>query len=288
MGTNRRTIVVGVDASEHGRVALDWARVVAGPDDRIIAVHAWEMPAIVTPGGGGLLPVEDLGELAERGIAELIDELDDPRIEGVVAQGHPGRSIIEESDDRGGDLIVVGQRGSGRASVILGSTASYVIHHTETPTAVIRGTWSGAPDHVVVGAEDHDLDDGGTNESVRALQWAYGLSGARRIDVVHAWFVPALVAGPFSTPGADFEEYDRAAVEVSQRVIDAAGPVPDGVAVNALPANGTPEFALIELSLDADLVVAGSRGRGGFAGLILGSTSLDLVTHSHAPVVIVR
>jgi nucleotide-binding universal stress UspA family protein len=51
---------------------------------------------------------------------------------------------------------------------------------------------------------------------------------------------------------------------------------------------GTPGFALIEASRDVDMVVVGSRGRGGFKGLLLGSTSAEVASHSHAPVAVIR
>lgn len=288
MNAEQRTYVVGVDASDDADRALQWARNSAGPSDSIVAVHAWDLVSAVGLDATTSIPFEDLDQIAEQGIAEVVERQEDPRLEGVARQGHPGKQIVSEADDRDADVLVVGHSGSGRASVVLGSTANHVIHHTERPVVVVRGTHGNTPELVVVGVDDHDLDEDGTNESVRALQWAYGVSGARIIQVVHAWFMPSVVAGRFSNPGADFAEYDQAAVEVVEAVIEAAGPAPEGLDVRAAALSGTPEFALIEASRDADLIVIGSRGRGGFMGLVLGSTSLDLTAHAHCPVAIVR
>jgi nucleotide-binding universal stress UspA family protein len=286
MSFEQRTFVVGVDASEDADRALQWARDAAGPDDRIVAVHAWDLATLVGIDTATTVPAVELGDLAKQGLTEMVERQDDHRIEGVTHQGHAGRAIVEEAERHGADAVVVGHRGSGRASLILGSTANHVIHHTDLPVVVVRGDQHAPPEHVVIGTDD-DLDDGG-GVSVRALRWAYGLAGVRIIDVAHSWFVPSVAAGRFSNPGADFAEHDQAAVAIAQRVIDTAGEAPEGVAVRARPLNGTPEFALIEASRDADLVVVGSRGRGGFAGLILGSTSLDLASHGHCPIAILR
>lgn len=280
------TYVVGVDATEEGGRALAWARAAAGADDSIVAVHAWDLPMMVGIDTVAMVPVADMGLIAETGLAELVDHLDDDRVEGVTVQGHAGRAIVEVADDRDADVVVVGHQGSGRASVVLGSTSNHVIHHTERPVVVVRGDHAPTPRFVVVGVDDNDLEDG-ANESVRAVRFAARHWPDARIDVVHAWFVPSLVAGQFSNPGADFDDLDSEAVAVIERVVDAAG-VDPSVDIRPRPVNGTPEFALIEESVDADLVVVGSRGRGGFAGLLLGSTSLDLASHSHSPVAIVR
>ncbi len=283
----QRTYVVGIDASEDVGRVLQWTRDAAGPDDRIVAVHAWEFPTMIGVDGMAMIPYEDFESMAVQGVNDLIERQDDPRIEGVVRQGHPGRAIVAEADERDADTIVVGHRGSGRASVVLGSTANHVIHHTERPVVIVRGESRPEPELVVVGVDDNDLDDG-ENESVRALRWAYGLDDAKIVQVVHSWFVPTFVAGPFSNPGADFEALDREATEVASRVVAAAGEPPAGLDVRVAALNGTPEFALIEASREADLVVVGSRGRGGFTGLVLGSTSMDLASHAHSPIAIVR
>lgn len=279
--------MVGVDATEEGGRALGWTRAAAATDDTIVAVHVWDLPMMVGLDTVAMVPVDDMGALAEQGLAEMVERLDDPRIEAITQQGHAGRAIVTVADDREADVVVVGHQGSGRASVVLGSTTNHVIHHTQRPVVVVRGDHAPAPALIVVGADDHDLDDDGENESVRALRFAATQWPTARIDVVHAWFVPSVVAGRFSNPGADFEDLDAAAVDVARRVIDAAGVDPT-VDVRPRPVNGTPEFALIEESHDADLVVVGSNGRGGFAGLLLGSTSLDLASHSRSPVAIVR
>ena len=87
--------------------------------------------------------------------------------------------------------------------MMLGSTANYVLHHTERPVVVVRGDHTGPPRHVVVGVDDHDLSAGAENESVRAVRWAYGLTGVEEVHVVHAWFLPALAVGMFSTVAAE-------------------------------------------------------------------------------------
>lgn len=282
------TIVVGVDNSQEATDAIEWARAVAGPDDRIVLLHAWQLPVVTGYDMVVTVDPHEIEQYAKQGIDETVERLDDPRVVPVIHQGHPGRSLIAEADERDAGLIVVGHRGNSRVSLMLGSTANYVLHHTKRPVAVIRGESAVPPKAIVVGVDADDLDDRSENESVRALRFAYSLPGVERVRVVHAWFLPALAVGMFADMSADLDAMDASAQEAIDRVIDAAGAAPDGVTVVGEPIRGTPEFGLIEESRDADLVVLGSRGRGGFAGLVLGSTSAALAAHSHAPVVIVR
>jgi nucleotide-binding universal stress UspA family protein len=281
------TTVVGIDASQESRDAVEWARAIAGPDDRILLVHAWQLP-IVT--GYDMVVTGDPAEierLARQGVAELVERLGDDRIESVTRSGHPGRSIVEVADEEEASMVVVGHRGDSRVGMMLGSTANYVVHHTTRPVVVVRGDHQDVPRRVVVGVDDHDLDDG-ENESVRAVQWAYRLPGVQEIDIVHAWFLPALAVGMFADMAADLETMDASAAAIVQRVLDAAGPPPADAKVTSRAVRGTPGFGLIEASRDADLVVVGSRGRGGFAELLLGSTSAEVAAHSHAPVAVIR
>lgn len=295
------SIVVGIDASEESREALEWARTQAGPDDRIIAVHAWDIPLVAGYEMAVAIDPNEIREGALGFLQRVADEIGDPRVVARLAQGHPGRSIVEiasgtlDDDDEPADMVVIGHRGTGRASMILGSTANYVTHHLERPVVVIRGEYSGAPVNVAVGVDDHGIDDDdgdgdgdGENASVRALRFAYGLRGVEHIAVVHSWFAPAVAAGLYAGAGADIEQMDAEAVAVAEHVMACAGDAPEGVVVRAVPERGTAGFALVEASNDADLVVVGSRGRGGFLEVLLGSTTLEVASHSHAPVAIIR
>lgn len=293
MDAIRRTTVVGVDASPEADEALEWARQVAGAGDRIVVVHAWELPLVTGYDMVVTIDPAEIEELSQQGLREVVDRAADPRITPITREGHAGRALVAEADEADADLIVVGHRGRGRMSMMLGSTANYVLHHTARPTVVIRGEFTTPPKRVVVGVDDHDLGEGdappsGENESVRALRWAYGLPGVEEVRVIHSWFLPALAVGMFATVAAEMESMDEGAQEIVDRVLAVAGPPPEGVRVVGEPVRGTPGFALIEASRDADLVVVGSRGRGGFTGLLLGSTSAEVASHAHAPVAIIR
>lgn len=291
-----RTIVVGVDSSPEALRALEWARQVAGANDSIVVVRAWEIPVLVTTWAPEAVYPYDFQQLAKEALEETAAGVDDGRVTTVLGQGHPGRVIVEEADS-GADLIVVGHRGDNRVSLVLGSTANYVLHHATCPVAVVRGEpdrgGEAAIRRVVVGVDAHQLADDGSvgadsNESVRALQWAYGLDGVDTIEVVHGWFIAPIVIGMFATPVVDVDEMDQAAAEVIDRVVAAAGPAPDGVDLVPRVVRDPGGRALVKASQSADLVVVGSRGRGGFAGLLLGSTSAEVAAHSATTVVVVR
>jgi len=293
-----RTVVVGADWSTESQRGVEWACALAGPQDRVVLMHAWQMPVVA--GYDMVLAVDptQLTRSASDALNELVAEIGDPRIVPVVRQGHAGRELVAEADDEGAAMIVVGHNGNSRVAMMLGSTANYVVHHSSRPVVVVRG-WVmeedaevTPPRFVVVGVDDHDLDperpESGENPSVRAVRWACGLPGIERVRVVHAWFLPSLAFGVHAEIAAETEEMDAAAQAEIDHVLAAAGPPPDGVELVSEPVRGTPGFALIEESRDADLVVLGSRGHGGFSELLLGSTTAEVSAHSHCPVAVVR
>jgi nucleotide-binding universal stress UspA family protein len=129
----------------------------------------------------------------------------------------------------------------------------------------------------------------GSKTAGHALRWAVQeacLRGAA-LEVVHAWHVP-YVGGSLYNPAA----FDPGMFEVAARAtLDAAC---DGVDIAGLAqpptrvlTSGGAASAILEAAKGADLVVMGSRGLGGFAGLLLGSVTHQVAHHASCPVVIV-
>jgi nucleotide-binding universal stress UspA family protein len=291
MDVHARKIVVGLDSSGEASEALAWARRYAGPGDYVVAVLAWLMPFGGQP---GYLATETLGpfdptefeQIARDELGRLVGSIEDEHVAALTRQGRPGPTIVAEGSDA--DLVVVGHRGESQISMMLGSTANYVLHHAECPVVVVRGDRTEAPRRVVVGVDDHDIDRDQDNESVRALRWAYGLPDVEEIRVVHGWSLQPLAVGLFGGLPIHPGEMDAAASAVIERVTAAAGDPPSGVKVIEHVARDTGTRALLEAAKDADLVVVGSRGRGGFTGLLLGSTSAEVAAHCHVPVAVIR
>lgn len=258
------------------------------PGDKIVLLHAWQLPVVTGYDMVVTIDPHEVEQYTKEAVDETVQRLDDPHVIRVVHQGHPGRSLVAEADERNAGLIVVGHRGNSRVSMMLGSTANYVLHHTRRPVVILRGDHRPLPAHVVVGVDAHDLDESVENESVRALRFAYSLPGVERVRVVHAWFLPTLTIGMFADVAADLDTMDAAAQASIDHVIESAGPPPAGVEVVGEPIRGTPEFGLIEESRDADLIVLSFAATAGSRGCC----SLDQLavhpSHSHTPVVVVR
>jgi nucleotide-binding universal stress UspA family protein len=145
----------------------------------------------------------------------------------------------------------------------------------------------GTPDRsggIVVGVD-------GSACAREALAWAGRLAGRAglRLTAVRAWCLTSAPRPPtwepaYVPPLADYE----LAVEAALAADVAAAGVPEGVTVRCRAVHRAPVDALVDASADADMLVIGSRGRGGVRGRLLGSVTTSLVEAAGCPVVVVR
>jgi nucleotide-binding universal stress UspA family protein len=131
----------------------------------------------------------------------------------------------------------------------------------------------------------------GSDGARRALEWAVDEAKLREahLVVIHAWLEPAAVAvGSVVTAGAVepgiFEDAGERTMADVLAAVDPTG-IPEGIESHVVA--GAPAHALLDAAKDADLLVVGSRGLGGFSGLLLGSVSQQVAHHATSPVVIV-
>ena len=136
---------------------------------------------------------------------------------------------------------------------------------------------------IVVGV---DSSDGAR----RALEWAIGEARTHgsKVVAVHTWNVPIAPVGPgvaaVSFDSDDFRAAGQQAFDAAMQGVSAEGVELEQRLVEGSPANGLMDVAREER---ADLLVVGTRGHGGFTGLLLGSVSSTLAHHSPVPLVIV-
>jgi nucleotide-binding universal stress UspA family protein len=129
----------------------------------------------------------------------------------------------------------------------------------------------------------------GSPGSKKALRWALDYAkvvpGAR-VEAVMSWQYPVLPAGPM---GVDMMPALDLAGPTDEQLRDALAEVhrPDDVDVTPVVVCSSPANALLDVATDADLVVVGTRGLGGFKQLMLGSVSQQVVHHAPCPVVVV-
>jgi nucleotide-binding universal stress UspA family protein len=131
----------------------------------------------------------------------------------------------------------------------------------------------------------------GSGHSQRALEWAVKEAAVRHVPLTVLTVHPSIVGyfgGVVTTP-QDLEQTEQVRVAVraeADKVLAALeGPHPESVKIRAV--HGFPVEELVNASKEADLVVLGSRGVGGFTRMLLGSTAGQVVQHAHCPVTIV-
>lgn len=127
----------------------------------------------------------------------------------------------------------------------------------------------------------------GSPQSLVALEWALTEARLRsgRVRVVTAWQYPATGFG-LNVPIWDVEAISQDAQNIQDEALKDA--VADGVDISREILQGPPAPVLLEAAKDADLLIVGSRGRGGFTGLLLGSVSGQVVQHATCPVLVVH
>jgi len=132
----------------------------------------------------------------------------------------------------------------------------------------------------------------GSADSRRALEWAVSEAAIRQapLTVLTVHQAVAGWAGGAVTYPEDVDATTEARKKVQEEADSAlaslaAGNRPPSVTVKAV--NGIPTVELLKAAADADLIVVGSRGGGGFAKLMLGSVSSQIVHHAHCPVVVI-
>ncbi len=300
----RPTVVVGVDGSAVSREVLRHALVAAGrreADLHVITSVAVELYYL----GGAPLPVPDPGDIrgeAHDRVSALLAGLQgDPDVSAVpgvpdvgvtlvVSERPAAAELVDRS--RGAELLVVGGRGRGALrSALLGSVALHCVTHAACPVVVVRpdAEPAGRPRRVVVGV---DGSAGSFEAVVASIEEAARLGAAveavSSYQVADHWTDLGSVVVPsvevIRTRLGDLarEQVDAALAEVSRRGI---APVPE-IRIEVL--EGPPGEVLVGRALGADLLVVGSRGRGAFRALLLGSIALHCVVHAPCPVLVVH
>jgi nucleotide-binding universal stress UspA family protein len=129
----------------------------------------------------------------------------------------------------------------------------------------------------------------GSEASRQALHWAIGEARAHgaALQVVHAWHVPYGGGSPFAYISIDPSVIEDAARKVLDSMIDGEDTSGLAAPVERTLIQSGASSAILESAKAADLVVVGSRGLGGFGGLLLGSVSQQVAHHATVPVVIV-
>lgn len=181
------------------------------------------------------------------------------------------------------ELLVVGSRGHGSIeSLHVGSVADGCVRHAAVPVVVVRPD---AVEHVgggtVVGVD-------GSEASLEALRWARREAHIRgsRLSVLHAWHLGYTTELEVMA-GVDDAELEADAKALVEHAVDATaslgGPEPELTLVHDVAAG-----ALLDASKQAEVLVVGARGRGGCAGLLLGSVSRRCLHGATCPLVVVH
>jgi nucleotide-binding universal stress UspA family protein len=270
-------IVAGYDGSPGAAQALRWAAREAWARGTTLTVClAWTPDHMELPTESALcdLARQHGQELLTRGLPYAETVLGPDRVHPDLAAGPAAHVLCERS--RAADMVVVGSRGNGELPGLrLGSVSWQVAGYASGPVVVVRGAWRPAnrvPGPVVLGAD-------GSPAGQAAITFAFQEAALRVVPLVT---VCALTDAPGRLGGSHQVEED-----FEHAVAVAAKEHPE-VRVDRQVLPGTPRAALLAAAADAQLLVVGARGRGGFDEMSLGSIAQAVLLYAPGPVAVVR
>ena len=288
-------VVVAVDGSPASNNAVRWAANTAAKRDVPLRLAAsYTLPQFLY--SEGMVPPQELYDDLQRETLRKTDDAreialsvnPDLRIGHAVAEGSPIDMLLEMSRDAA--MIVMGSRGLGGLSgMVLGSVSGAVVSHASCPVVVVREDNAVNDENkygpVVVGVD-------GSEVSRRATEVAFQEAQARGAELiaVHTW-----IDSQVQAPGAGFaitedrwEEVHTEKSELLDNYLRELGEAYPDVQMGKIITRDRPVRALTEAAAGAQLLVTGSHGRGGFKGMLLGSTSRALLQSAPCPMMVVR
>ncbi|WP_040797189.1 universal stress protein [Nocardia higoensis] len=284
-------VVVGTDGSEPAAIAVRWAaRTASDRGRRLLIVHGIDLANTRATFDNSQIEAPSIIEAFHNRGARLLSEAEAlareiaPTVEiGTdLADDNPARRLIALSERA--HMVVLGAAARVGPFAHLGSTLLAVTAHAHGAVVVVRGGPSPDRAPVVVG-----VDAGAAGEP--AIEAAFAEAAVRGVDLVavHAWsdlssteFAGASYVG---TPPGTLLDSERALL--AERLAGWQERYPNVTVTRHVYLSG-PREQLGEWSREAQLLVVGSRGRGGFRSLLLGSTSNWLVQHADCPVMVVH
>lgn len=286
----RPGIAVGVDGSPASRVAVQWAaRDAAMRNVPLTLVHVAN--GVVAPWSQTSLPAGFGQWQQERGrkfiddAIRVADEATQPTGQGQVRTEMYFSAVVPTLVDisKDVDMVVVGSRGQGAFGFLLGSVSAGLVQHAHCPVAVIHDEDPLMPHPaeapVLVGID-------GSPVSELATEIAFDEASRRHVQLIalHAWSDSRV----FDFPNLDWSSLRSAEDAVlAERLAGWQERYPD-VKVHRQVVCDDPTRQLIQHSETAQLLVVGSHGRGGFAGMLLGSVSAAVVQSARMPVIVAR
>ncbi len=284
------TVVVGVDNTETSLHAARWAASLAAREDSELHIVGAYDASTSNYAPGLVIPQEVVEAIAgeakdavQQAAAAVLEAEPDVRVRTSVGEGDAARTLLEVGKDA--TAIVIGTRRLGGVKgLLLGSVGVTIAAHYHGRVIVIGDEAKAGP--VVVGVGDTPISD-------PAVRQAYRQADSLRVPLVavHTW--AQLDADALHGFGIEPDAVERMSAEANEAVAERlAGYVQDypDVEVVRVVVPDDPGKAIIAAAQErgASLIVVGSRGRGGFKGLLLGSTSQKVLQHAECPVMIVR
>lgn len=269
MAAPAQPVIAGVDGSDYAITAAEWAAVEAGRREaplRLVAVN--DDPA--------------RAEYVDKALQNAFEHCrarTESEVTGETIPGHPTEELLRCS--KRAQLLVLGSRGHGQfAYALLGSVSSTVATRAACPVVVVRGA-PATTGPVVVGID-------GSPVSHEALRFAFDAADrlSTELIVVETWHEEGLLAVPLVP-----EDREKVQHEINHSLTEQIAGYREtypGVPVRAMAQHGHPVATLKDTARDAQLLVVGHRGRGGFPGLYLGSVASGVLHHALCPVAVVR
>ncbi|WP_080791978.1 universal stress protein [Corynebacterium pacaense] len=288
-------VVVAVDGSEASKQAVRWAANTANKRGIPLRLaSSYTMPQFLY--AEGMVPPQELFDDLQSEAQEKIEEArkvahevaPDIKIGYTIAEGSPIDMLLELSNDV--TMIVMGSRGLGGLSgMVMGSVSAAVVSHANCPVVVVRED-SAVNENTKYGPVVVGVD--GSDVSKQATEYAFVEAEARGSELiaVHTWMdmqVQASLAG-LSAAQQQWDEVEREQTALLEENLAPFIAEHPGVPVKKVITRDRPVRALADAAEGAQLLVVGSHGRGGFKGMLLGSTSRALLQSAPCPMMVVR